>query len=65
MKKHGKKILHLLQEINQKSATTILIITHNQGFAEMADWVVKMKSGELDSIFHNPSPVAAEMVKWV
>ncbi|RLQ91130.1 ABC transporter ATP-binding protein [Falsibacillus albus] len=61
----GKKILHLLQDINKKYETTILIITHNQGFADMADWVVKMKSGELAAIDHNESPVSAEKVKWV
>ncbi|WP_433743009.1 ABC transporter ATP-binding protein [Falsibacillus pallidus] len=60
----GKKILELLQEINKMYGTTVLIITHNQGFAEMADWVVKMKSGELDTIIHNEAPVPAEQVKW-
>ncbi|WP_335872681.1 ABC transporter ATP-binding protein [Bacillus sp. 2205SS5-2] len=61
----GKKILCLLQEINQKYQTTIMIITHNPGLAEMANVIVKMKSGEVISIEENEQPIDAEKVKWV
>ncbi|MGD7007862.1 ABC transporter ATP-binding protein [Metabacillus sp. 84] len=61
----GKKILGLLQEINQKYGTTVFIITHNPGIADMADKVIKMKSGKIADITQNDQPIAAEKVKWV
>lgn len=61
----GKKILSLLQEINRNYKTTILIITHNQGIAEMGHKIVKMKSGKIAEIKLNSAPITAEQVEWV
>ncbi|KUP06127.1 ABC transporter ATP-binding protein [Bacillus coahuilensis p1.1.43] len=61
----GKKILTLLQDINKKYDTTVMIITHNPGLAAMAHVVLKMKSGEVLTVEENEHPIAAEQVKWV
>ncbi|MCD7033255.1 ABC transporter ATP-binding protein [Metabacillus sp. GX 13764] len=61
----GKKILALLQEINLTYKTTIIIITHNQGIAEMGHRVIRMKSGEVAEVKVNSSPLQAEQVEWV
>lgn len=61
----GKKILSLIQEINRMYGTTILMITHNPGIAEMAHTVMKMKSGKIIETVKNESPIPAEQVKWV
>lgn len=61
----GKKILTLLQDINRKYGTTILLITHNVGISEMAHRVIKMKSGEVVDVSQNAMPLSAEQVNWV
>lgn len=61
----GKMVLELLQKIQEKYATTIVIITHNPGISEMAHVVLKVKSGELVSQSENESPISAKQVKWV
>ncbi|GAA0346386.1 ABC transporter ATP-binding protein [Bacillus carboniphilus] len=61
----GKMVLELLQTIQEKYGTTVLIITHNPGISEMAHVVLKMKSGELISQSNNGTPIPAKQVKWV
>ncbi|WP_282032861.1 ABC transporter ATP-binding protein [Metabacillus indicus] len=61
----GKKILSLIQEINRMYGTTILMITHNPGIADMAHTVMKMKSGKIIETVKNEAPIPAEQVKWV
>ena len=60
----GKKILGLLKYVNQEYQTTIFIITHNTGIGEMANKVIRMKSGEISNHYYNEQPVDPEQVKW-
>lgn len=62
--KTGKQILKLLQEMCQKLGMTILIITHNQAIAPMADKIISMKSGQIENIKINQNPVPAERIEW-
>lgn len=61
----GKRILKLLQYVNQTYGTTVCIITHNNGIGEMAHKVIRMKSGEITEQFNNDEPVDPEKVTWV
>ncbi|MGG4490148.1 ABC transporter ATP-binding protein [Metabacillus idriensis] len=61
----GKKILSLIQEVNRTYQTTVLIITHNPGIADMAHTVLKMKSGMVIETIKNENPIEAEQVRWV
>lgn len=45
--KTARDVLDLLQKMNQEYKTTIVIITHNAGIANMADRVIKVNSGEI------------------
>lgn len=45
--KTARDVLDLLQKMNQEYKTTIVIITHNAGIANMADRVIKINSGEI------------------
>jgi putative ABC transport system ATP-binding protein len=63
--KTGKQILELLQNLNEKYGTTIVMVTHNLGIADMADRVIKMNSGEIKEIILNEDPVIASEVRWV
>ncbi|WP_079479800.1 ABC transporter ATP-binding protein [Halobacillus salinus] len=60
----GKKILKLLQFVNETYGTTVLIITHNQGIGEMAHKVIRMSSGEIVEAYENENPIAPEKVTW-
>ncbi|MDE5977723.1 MAG: ABC transporter ATP-binding protein [Turicibacter sp.] len=61
----GKIVLDVLQKINEEFQTTIFLITHNLGIAEMADKVVRMKSGQIVDIIHNKIKKRALEVSWV
>lgn len=62
--KTGIKILSLLKEINQKYNKTIVIITHNVPIGDMADRVIKMRSGEIVETRINEHPVSPERIEW-
>lgn len=57
-------VLSLVQEINRKFNTTILIITHNAAIGEMANRVYKFRSGEVKDSIINNNPIDARGVEW-
>lgn len=58
------EVLGLLEEINMKERTTILIVTHNIAIAGMADRIIRLRSGELAEIIQNEQKVDAKDVSW-
>ncbi|QGU95389.1 ATP-binding cassette domain-containing protein [Clostridium bovifaecis] len=60
----SRSILQLLQQVNQKYGTTILMITHNAAIAAMANWVFKLRSGEIVDEAFNQTIVPAERIEW-
>ena len=62
--KTGKEVLKLLQDTANKNNMTVIIITHNQAIAPMANKVIKMKSGKIEENIINEKPVAIEEVEW-
>ena len=62
--KTGKEVLKLLQDTARKNNMTVIIITHNQAIAPMANRVIKMKSGKIEENIINEKPVAIEEVEW-
>lgn len=60
----SRSILKLLQQVNQKYGTTILMITHNAAIAAMANRVFKLRSGEIAEAVVNPITVPAERIEW-
>lgn len=45
--KTGKKVLESLVEANQKLGTTMIIVTHNPGIAQIGDRIIRMNSGKI------------------
>ncbi|NLW45934.1 MAG: ABC transporter ATP-binding protein [Firmicutes bacterium] len=60
----GIKVLRLLCDINQSTGKTVIIITHNQPIAGIADRVIKMSSGEIVEIIENRQRIEPEKVEW-
>lgn len=60
----AKETLSLIQSVNRKYHTTIIIITHNPAIADMADTVVTIRSGEITHIRKNETKVDAERIEW-
>ncbi|MDF2891865.1 MAG: transporter ATP-binding protein [Clostridia bacterium] len=60
----SKEVLKLLQQINKDFGTTILMITHNAGIAEMSNRVFKLRSGEIIEAHDNLEPLPAERIEW-
>ena len=56
----GVNILSLLHRINKEMHKTVIIITHNSGIAQMADRVLRMRSGEIIEDRINASPLPPE-----
>ncbi len=61
----GKAVLELLQQVNEQFKTTIFLITHNLGIVEIADVIVKMKSGEIVEVIRNEHKKQAYEVSWI
>lgn len=62
--KTSKEILNLIEQINQKYHNTMLIVTHNQAIAQMADRVLKLHDGMITSNTVNDSKVSAATLEW-
>ncbi len=60
----GISILKVLKEVNIKYKNTVMVITHNASIAQMADKVIKMRSGKISEILHNDNPISAERIDW-
>ncbi len=60
----SKDILALLDEINEKYKTTILIVTHNETISKMAHKTVFMKDGAVSRIACNDERVKATEIEW-
>src|ERR1700726_2037685 len=60
----GKRILRLLVDVRQRLRKTVLVITHNSAIAQVADRVVRLRSGEVVETTLNRQPVAPEEVIW-
>ncbi len=62
--KTGKQILSLLQDQTRLYNRTVVIITHNSSLAPMGDKVIHIKSGQIEEVTINSSPMKVEDIEW-
>lgn len=62
--KTSKEILILLEEINKKYGTTILIVTHNTVIKDMVHKVIKIKDGQISNEYVNENLIPAIELQW-
>lgn len=60
----GIQILRVLKDVNEKYKNTVMVITHNSSIAQMADKVIKMRSGKVTEVSVNHNPIPAERIEW-
>ena len=60
----GKEVLKLLQKMSREKRRTVVMVTHNSLFADIADTVIRVKNGGIQSVIHNESPKDADEINW-
>lgn len=60
----GKSILKLLQNMCREKRMTVIIITHNQALAPMADRLIHIKNGQVARIESNENPTSIDEIEW-
>lgn len=60
----GKAILKLLQDTCRNLGRTVIVITHNSAISQMADRVIFLKNGKIESIRVNEEPENVENINW-
>ena len=60
----GKKILKLLHDLTAERKKLVIVVTHNAALKDMADKVIRIKSGRIESIEINADPIPVEEIEW-
>ncbi|MBQ6172259.1 MAG: ABC transporter ATP-binding protein [Clostridia bacterium] len=60
----GVMVLKLLLDMARNYGKTIVIVTHNQNIAKMADVIIRVKNGKIRSIEEQDNPLSADEVDW-
>lgn len=64
--KTGVQVLKLLKKQcdENNGANTVIVVTHNSLFADIADTVIRVKNGNIESITKNENPKNIDEVQW-
>ena len=60
----GKAILKLLQNMCRERGMTVIVITHNQALAPMADRLIHLKNGQVSHMETNENPMSIDEIEW-
>ena len=62
--KTGKQILKLLQDTSRIAGHTVVIITHNQAIAGIADRIIEINDSKVRNIIINNNPKSIDEIEW-
>lgn len=60
----GKSVLKLLEDLNKETNKCVVLVTHNTAIAPMADKIIRVKSGKIDSVIVNEHKQSVERIEW-
>ena len=60
----SKEILQLIEDINAKYGSTVIMVTHNEAIKNMADHVIKLRDGMVRSNEFNENKISASELEW-
>ncbi|MDD3412789.1 MAG: ABC transporter ATP-binding protein [Lachnospiraceae bacterium] len=60
----GREVLLLLQNMSREKKRTVVMVTHNSSFANIADKVIRVKNGTIQDVTVNQNPQSANEVNW-
>ena len=60
----GLMVLQLIRDISDESDLTALMVTHNAAIGQMADIVISLRSGHVEEIQQNESPLPPSELRW-
>lgn len=60
----GKSILTTIRRINKESSKNVLLVTHNSALGQMADRVVRLRSGQIVESKTNDNPMDPQELRW-
>lgn len=60
----GRQVLDYLSKLHRERGFTIVMVTHNQNIAEMADTVIRMNSGRISETYVNQTRKSAYEIGW-
>ena len=60
----GKLVLAALREANREAGAAVVLVTHNQPLADVADRVLQLRDGHIVEQRINPSPTDPEGISW-
>lgn len=61
---NSRRVMQTIQDLNRESGITVLMVSHNTAFIPMANKVIKLKSGWIESITENDSPRSISELAW-
>lgn len=60
----SKEILKLIEEVNQKYGSTVVMVTHNDAIKDMADRVIRFRDGKVRKDYKNEEKIPAADLDW-
>lgn len=60
----GVMVLRLLKSMCANYDKTVVVVTHNQNIAKIADTIIRVKNGKIKSYEANKTPMSVEEVEW-
>lgn len=60
----GRQVLDYISKLHDENSFTVVMVTHNQNIAEMANTIIKMNSGRISEVLHNSVQKTAYEIGW-
>ena len=60
----GRQVLNLIDRLHGEQGFTLVMVTHNEQIAQMADTVIRMNSGRIAEVHANTARKTAYQIGW-